>query len=171
MKVNYFYHQSIEQFELGKILTSTASTGSETFWGKTFGKYGLEVMERLKDIHNPNYSNSVSISHITELVFEWVRQKEYLECPSRLDCFFGHASLEDLKIWEKCKMPDTHYYTYKITSNKYVNVDAGWLNHSAMCWGDLVDNARKYWSNTPYEKPLPEVLLSLPVTVIEIVDI
>jgi len=171
-----FYHRSDNILGEGQTLYSLPLNENQKFFCEEIGEYGFRAInmasthciEKLLSEKQIEIANI--FSYCWELIFEWVRQKEYPNKVSRLSCLFAYSCDKDMEAWENCakkgnwNLPEN---LYEVTSDESTRVDASWLDIGSTDWGIIVGRARKYWSGTiNIINPLPEVLLKLPVTIL-----
>lgn len=107
---------------------------------------------------------------LVEDFFEFVRQLSFTNQPSRLQCLFAVKCVEDIKAWSGLlKREDPWVWRIECPMEKAMEHDARLL------LGDLRREnlamqfrlAESYWSGIMVEQSLPEILLPLPVRVLE----
>ncbi|PWM56319.1 MAG: hypothetical protein DBX91_14205 [Subdoligranulum variabile] len=113
-----------------------------------------------------------------EYNFELVRRALFPKVPSRMQCLFAVASIEEFVQWQDCNFPpDCHVYEISV-SDSTQRFDSKWLrggyvlNQGSIGGSYLgfspvlnLNSAVKYWSGMQTDSPRWEYLVSFPVTV------
>jgi hypothetical protein len=104
-----------------------------------------------------------------EMLFELIRQTEFPEAPSRLQCLMASESAETARLW--LQPPRSHVYELD-TQMEPVSVDVGWINRLVLNQAvhDLATAQRcirGYWTGESCPDGAPrELLVDQPATVI-----
>jgi hypothetical protein len=140
---------------------SLRANNEATFFAEEFASYGLLAMGTSFSVDPAPWN------HFKEIIFEWVRQKEFPNQVSRLSCVFGVSDLAELEAWSDLKS-EKDCYIYGLSAKRWSKVDAGWLDDVQNNFSSWVRAARKYWKGDICTiKSRPEVLIALPAIVEE----
>jgi len=138
----------------------------------------LSTVDITKSIKKPSI-------HITEYTFELIRKLKFPNMPSRMTSLFALKSLDDLQYWPE--LTASEYSIFRLEVDEIPKeVDASFLKsglsqifidnpyHSedtqfsqAFLADKNWENAIQYWSGEFSNDPRPELLVSLPVKVLD----
>jgi hypothetical protein len=155
----HFYHKTNTLFAPSTTLNALHTAGNIEFFPSGLGRFGSLVLQYGVMPDNINMT-------LKELIWEWVRQKEYPEKISRMSCLFGVAELNHLKNWEHLEFGFTSFeYVYEVKTKSWSFHDACWLDCGTQGLESWAESAKRYWSGEVFsvEKALFEVLMAFPV--------
>jgi len=95
-----FYHCSDEAYTPSQTLNS--------IYGE--GKYGQRFM---KAFYGYDIEKCIDSSFMWEMIFEWVRKREFPTHVSRLCCLFSVDNLSDVDKWKGVMSSETCYSIYR----------------------------------------------------------
>lgn len=129
---------------------------------------------------NESYSTFDMVVDVIEFAFEFIRQKDFPDLPSRYQSIFAAPDESAAKDWAKrlaINLPEKDRDSIfanikKIEYKKAFCADAYWRDR--FCLGDrefyspalIYDNAVKYWSGKKSDYPKMELIIPLPAVVL-----
>lgn len=125
-----YYHVSRRSIRIGATLTQ--------------GTYGERIIdERYRDGKYPHY--------IKEKIFEDVREREYPDKPSRLNCSFLFPTLECARnYWSSILQYQAYIYEVKIEKGIPFVADMDLLHCDGLRFSIIQGNARKYFEGVQH---------------------
>lgn len=175
-KTQIAYHVVTERpMEQGQILRFDGA--SET--GVASRVRGKEAMVR-QIYGEPEKFKADELEHHTrvalrELALERVRTEKYPQYPSRLNCLYASATLEEAEIWAASfvRLGRATYHIVKVAlKGRIFEGDAHNCFDAELNEEKNLTMARRYWENEPNEKGVPlvrEILADGEIEVLEIV--
>lgn len=133
--------------------------------------------------HGLNYINQYSDSSVWELCLEFIRLNYFPNYPSRLQSFFCIKTLEEALFWKGFFSSQTNskINICKIEANTIHEFDVRWItNPPSIPINDnfpfnngsiatILQCSYKYWNQELTDNPLKELLVELPVKVVDII--
>ena len=125
-------------------------------------------------------STSAIASHNLEVRAELFRKSNYPDAPSRLSSFYAVPKLEHFKLWERIfhispssRIFEVYYdnpcYAYDANHLRLSAIDCSLApaleNDYIQAVIKIESSLHHYWSHDFTDDPLPELLLTLPVTI------
>lgn len=128
----------------------------------------------------PTHKDSVILfESIAETIFEYVRRIYFNEKPSRYQSIFACETMEDVKNWDRYFNCNGNFIVKKLEFESCFKGDIAWRDHALVvsdgngnvCNGFntalLYSCAKQYWSGVISPNPRLELVIPLPVLVLE----
>ena len=133
--------------------------------------------------HGLQYLNQYSDSAVWELCMEFIRQNHFSQYPSRLQSFFGTKTYEEALVWKGYMSIQTNskINICKIEFENCHEFDARWITNppestntpsnfqfQTPSIAKMLDLSYKYWNKEKSLNPFFELLISMPIKIVEI---
>ena len=133
--------------------------------------------------HGLQFLNQYSDSAVWELCLEFIRLNFFPSLPSRLQSFFGVRTYKQALVWKgySLNQSNSRISICKIKASSFDEFDARWITNppnisssesnydfNNRSIAKMFQYSYKYWNKEFSPDPMPELLISTPVKILEI---